>query len=419
MSSLIVTLALPSGDAAPEYGYVRASGEQQAPQQGKAVAALLPAGSTEVVAVVPARLLSWHRIALPQRVLRTLLTPGVEPARARGILAGVLEEQLLDDPEQLHFAVFPADAGGNEAASSETEPAWVAACDRAWLHGSLQTLEAAGHLVTRVVAECTPSASGSALAYISGALQPAQMLLCTDQGVSLLPLGPASLALAQAQPALEVLSEPTTMALAQSSLGPEVRLQTRAQHLLAAAQSPWNLAQLELRASGRSRLHKRLAAGWNGLLNGAAWRPLRLGLLALLVVQVLAINAMAWRQRSQLAAQRASINSVLQQSFPQVGLVLDAPVQMQRAVDDLAQSRGQTGDSALARALAVIAPLAPDGLQLAGIDMQGRQLRLELAGSAATDTSQTAPLLVALQAAGLNARLQDSQLLVSTKEGRP
>jgi general secretion pathway protein L len=288
-------------------------------------------------------------------------------------------------------------------------------CDRAWLQASLQALESAGLSVGRLVAECTPALPGTARALLSDDISPAQMLLCTAQGVSLLPWLPATLALAQAQSDLEVLAEPAVMALAEKTFGSQAQLQTRAQRLLLAAQSPWNLAQLELSASPGGRLRKRLAAAWQQLLHNPQWRPVRWGVVALLVVQVLGLNALAWRQRSLLDAQRASLQTMLQQSFPEVTLVIDAPAQMQRAVDDLARARGIGSDTDLGRVFAIIGPLAPKGLGLNSIEWSGQTMQLQANG---LDADSVQPLAAALEARGLRARLQDGLLSIAPKESR-
>ena len=414
MSTLILTLPLANAPATPEYDYVLTKDGLQPTAQGRTTAALLPANAgrgAEVVAMVPARALSWHGIALPERVMRSMLSGRIEPARARGVLTGVLEEQLLDDAEKLHFAVF----GAAPVAAGDVPQAWVAVCDRAWLQASLQALESAGLSVSRIVAECTPTLPGTSRALLSDELSPAQMLLCTDQGVSLLPCVPAALALAQAQADLEVLAEPAVMALAEKSFGSQALLQTRGQRLLLAAQSPWNLAQLELSASPGGRLRKRLTAGWQQLLYSPLWRPARWSLVALLVVQVVGLNAQAWRQRSLLEAQRATLQTMLQQSFPEVKLVIDAPLQMRRAVDDLARARGLGSNADLGRVFAIIGPLAPKGLGLNSIEWSGQQIQLQANG---LDAVSVQPLATALEASGLRARLQDGQLSINTKEAR-
>lgn len=258
--------------------------------------------------------------------------------------------------------------------------------------------------------------AGTARVLLGSELQPAQMLLCTPDGVSLLPLLSASLSLALAQPDLEVLAEPQVMALAEQHFGNRSHLHTRAQRLLQAAQSSWNLAQLELSDSPGGRLRKRLAAGWQQLLQGPAWRPARWALVALLLVQVLALNAMAWRQRVLQAGKRAAIQSVLQQSFPQIPLVIDAPRQMQRAVDDLALERGLGSDADLGRVLSIIAPLASPRMAFTAIELSGKQLQLSTTG---LEPGAAAQLSAALEARGLRAHLQDETLVVEPKEAKP
>jgi general secretion pathway protein L len=406
MPTLILYLPLSDGTGAPEYDFVRSEIGQQIDAQGRSPAGLLPASrGTEVVAVVPARALSWHRTTLPERVLRSLLSGRTEPGRVRSVLAGVLEEHLLDEPERLHFAVFAADAA----------QAWVCVCERAWLQSALQALEDAGLRVGRIVAECTPTSVGSAMALLSADLEPGQMLLCSAQGVSLLPLLPSTRGLALAQASLDVLAEPAVMALAQQHFGTQVRLQTRGERLLMAAQSPWNLAQMELSASPGGRLQKRLAAGWQQVMQAPQWRPLRWGVLALLLVQLVGLNALAWRQRSLQAQQRASIDAVFQQTFPDVSLVVNAPLQMQRAVDDLARARGVGGDADLGRMLSIVGPLTPVGVSVTAMERTDQQLLLTFKG---LDAGNGQTLLAGLEARGLHGQLQNGQLRIAAGGAR-
>jgi general secretion pathway protein L len=361
--------------------------------------------------LIPARALSWHCIALPDKVLRGILLGRTEATQIRSVLTGVLEEQLLDDAEALHFAVFATtpDAADNHG------NAWVAVCDRTWLSHNLHALEAAGHPVDRIAAECTPLAYGAARATLTAELEPAQMLLCTAQGVSLLPVQAAGISLARIHPALEVLAEPAVMALAEKTFGNQVTLQPRAQRLLQAAQSPWNLAQLEWTASRAGRMAKRLNAFWQQLLHAPAWRPARWSLLALVLVHITALNALAWRQRSQLDDQRAASQAILKQSFPDVQLVVNAPLQMQRAVDDLARARGVGSDTNLASVLARVAPLLPTDMALTSIEFSGSQLRLQAKGLSA---DALPGLAATLDSQMLRARLMDGAWVIEPKEPR-
>ena len=103
MSALIVLLP-PQPASAPPNSTMR-SRTTAAPSTATAArqAALLPLpgrAGAEVVAVVPAAMLSWHRVELPKG------TTAASP-RLRAVLEGLLEDQLLDEPETLHFALPP------------------------------------------------------------------------------------------------------------------------------------------------------------------------------------------------------------------------------------------------------------------------------------------------------------------------
>lgn len=414
MASLILTLPLASGSATPEYDYLLTPDGLQVGAQGHAAAALLPGQNgrdNDIVALIPARAVSWHRITLPDKLLRSMLGGRMEAARVRSVLAGVLEERLLDDADALHFAVFAAPTG----TADEGGNAWVAVCDRAWLHNSLQTLEAAGLRASRIAAECTPLPQGTARLLLSADLEPAQMLLCTAHGVDLLPLQEAAIHRARQHTSLEVFAEPSVMALAEKHFGTQVGLLPRAERLLQAAQSPWNLAQLELTASASGRMAKRLGTLWQHMARAPQWRPARWALLALVVVQLVALNAVAWRQRKLLDDKREAIAAVLQQSFPDVKLVVNAPLQMQRAVDDLARSRGAGADADLGRVLALVTPLLPANAVLNNIDLHANQVRLSGSG---LDEVIAGRVQAVLESQGLRARFQDGALVIEPKETR-
>ncbi len=112
---------------------------------GQSPASTLPRDD-DVVLVLPPRVVSWHRLAVPK----------VGGARLRAVLDGLLEDRLLSDTAELHFAIEPGGRAG--------QTVWVAACDRLWLRGWLQALEAAGRPVARIVPALWP------LAPVDGAL---------------------------------------------------------------------------------------------------------------------------------------------------------------------------------------------------------------------------------------------------------
>ena len=148
MSSLYVLIPPDPARADSDFPYVLSPDGRAVAAHASATAARLPAATgaaAEVVVVLPAEALSWHRVQLPKGV-------GPGSSRLRPVLEGLLEDHLLDEPEALHFALAPQPRPG--------EPVWVAVCQRAWLRACLNALEAAGRPVSRVVPEIAPEAPG-------------------------------------------------------------------------------------------------------------------------------------------------------------------------------------------------------------------------------------------------------------------
>lgn len=354
LNSLLVLL--PDADGVTSLPYVQTADGRTPALQGQAPRERLPAASrgAEVVAVVPATRLSWHRVELPRGV-------GPGSARLRAVLDSLLEDRLLDDTAALHLALGPGTGSGGG-------PAWVAACDRAWLRRELEQLDGAGHEVTRVVPEAAPSdgplrlialacASGPRLV-VSGAAIGGQVVLPLDGSVAdLLPAaGPDAGDGPEA-----VWAEPALAAEAERGLARPVQLQTPAERLLAAAQGEWNLAQFDLDRSGQTRGARRIAGWVRQFALGRDWAPARWGLALALIVQLVGLNAWAWREQQAQKTQRDAIRAVLTQTFPQVKLVVDAPTQMQREVERLRQTAGTlTGRDAEALLSALGEVLPPD-----------------------------------------------------------
>jgi general secretion pathway protein L len=374
MSSLIVSLPPEPASSATEWSYVLTPDGRASGEHGKAPAALLPlprGAGAEVVALVPVQALAWHRVDLPRGV-----APGTP--RLRTALEGLLEEQLLDDADALHFALQPGARPG--------APAWVAVCDRAWLRGALQLLDAAGRPVTRIVPEFAPEGA-PALAVLGEAEQPL-VVASSGEGVLALPLTPAALPLLPALPEdAPRTAEPGVAALAEQVLQQKVSLQQAPQRWVLAARSPWDLAQFDLASSSRARALKKLASGWGEVLRGAPWRPARWAAVVLVLVHVAGLNAWAWKERAGLAAQREEIRRTLTETFPQVKVVVDAPVQMEREVAALRQQTGMASQRDLDALLGALAMAVPPGrtparldyvpgeLRAAGLKLSGEELR--------------------------------------------
>jgi len=105
MALILVQPPPPTALPGADFAWAEWSADRQRlRQQGSAPPALLP-GQGEATVIVPAAALSWHRVTLPPGSLASA-------ARLRSVLAGLLEDRLLDEPEQLHFALEPGARAG-------------------------------------------------------------------------------------------------------------------------------------------------------------------------------------------------------------------------------------------------------------------------------------------------------------------
>lgn len=395
MSSLAVLLPLATATAQTEFAYAMTPDGRTAGIHATALAALLPqptGAGAEVIAIAPAAAISWHKVDLPRG------THAGSP-RLRAVLEGLLEDRLLDEPDSVHFALQPAARPG--------EPTWVAVCDRAWLRAAVSVLEAAQRPATRIVPEFTPQADLAL--YAVGEANDAHVVACGPNGVMSVPLTPAALPLL---PLMEAdaphIAEPAVAALAEQILQRKFALQQAATRWLAAAQSGWDLAQMEFASSGRARTFKKIAGGWAGILRAPQWRPLRSAAVLLVALNLIGLNAWAWKERSSLDAKRQAINRALTQTFPNVKVVVDAPIQMEKEVAALRQAAGASSSRDLETmlgALAVDAPAEP----LASIDYSSGSLRARFA----PPPSGQARVASTLKAAGFDAVWQVDTLVVT------
>lgn len=423
MSTLIICLppllpgALPGAAAA--YDYAVTPDGRTATVHASAPAALLPTvlRGGETVAVVPVAMLSWHRVEIPKGV-------GMASPRVRVILESLLEDRLLDDADQLHLALAPGAVAGTAA--------WVAACDKRWLRTHLQALEAAGRPVGRIVPEFSPDAGPLQLHILGdegepqivatgGPVEGVQTLPFSASAIGLLPLPSATLVasgLLDGDPAeadVSIFAEPLHAAQAERLLQRKVGLLTSTQRWLDAARSPWDLAQFELLSSSRTRTVKRLSGVGRDLWQSSAWKPARWGALLLLVANLGGLNVWALKEQSALQRQRAAVQGVLTQTFPQIKLVVDAPVQMERQVAALRQATGASSGRDLEAMLGALAAALPPDRSADGIEFAAGEARFKGLKLQGADTSA---LVAQLKAQGYIARIE-SDVLALRPAGSP
>ncbi len=412
MSVLVILLparprSAAGAGAAVDYAYVISSdGGASVGQQGRAPLGQMPRADS-VCALLPDADVSW---------LRLQALPKAPAARLRAALGGLLEDELLSDDEDLHLALAPDASAGL--------PAWVSVTDRAWFAARLAELEAAGLAPQRVMPASWPAPAADSAAADAGVVrvhvQPAAegddndeptLVWSDDSGVQSLRLA-GGLARHKLEGSdrsrLQVSAHPAAVAAAERwSEGP-VTVLGDAERALAALRSGWNLRQFEF-----APRHRGLQALRLGLQQFARpeWRPLRWGLAALVLVQLIGLNVWAWRLDRSLDDKRQAMVRVLQTSHPQVRAVLDAPLQMKRETDDLRTAAGRPGPGDLETLLSVAAAAWPQGFPpLQALRFEPGRLSLTAIG---WDDTQHSAFDAQVRAAGYLAQREGPQVVLT------
>ena len=278
----------------------------------------------------------------------------------------------------MHLAVEPNAKAG--------ELTWVAACDHTWLTGQLMALEKAKVRVERVVPAVWPDAPETAYFHelhdTDGAEREGGIELMltwsTREGVATWPMSGtlARALLPEPLPAgTRCFATPAAAAPAERWLGHAVHAQTQAEHLLQAARSMWNLLQFELTPSSKGL--QVVADQWRQFLS-PQWRPVRVGLVALVAVQVLGLNLWAWHQQREIKLKKGSLATVLKSAHPQVQVILDAPVQMRRETEALRAMAGQPGETDLEPLMQAVASAWQGDVPSRGLAYDGTSLSVVL-----------------------------------------
>lgn len=379
--------------ARAELGFVLSPDGQAVQTEGQCAPSLLPK-ATAVVAVLAPADVAFHRLTCPK----------APAARLRAALAGMLEEQVLDEVDQLHLSLAPDARPGEET--------WVAAIDRAWLSAELAALESAGVVVDRVVPGLWPEAQAHGHFHVPlDDDKPRTLLTWADaQGVSTWPLqGSLSRGLLPEPLAEDTLwtADPAAAAPAERWLGQPVQVLGMGTRLLASAQSGWNLRQFDLAARHRGLALLR-DAGKQFLTPG--WRPVRLGLVGLVLAHLVGLNAWAWMQRTELQTRRTAVTNLLRTTHPQVRAVLDAPLQMARENELLRANAGRPGDTDLEPLLQAAASVWPDGRPPQLLRYENGRLSLGAPGVGAAELAQ---MRATLEPAGWSVDQDDNQITLS------
>jgi general secretion pathway protein L len=400
---LTARAAGPEGGGGPrlpsEWSFVLSNDGRTVTLPGTAPLALLPRADHLVLVLAEADV-SWHRVNIPK----------APAARLRAALLGVMEESLLDDDEALHFALAPGAVGG--------QPGWVAVTHRPWLTAALAAIEASGLSVERVVARSVPAEAPRGHFYTLGAdghAVPWLSLALADGAFCVRLSGALARALqANAGATVRWSATPAAAAEAERWLGAAVPLMTDAERALEASQGALNMRQFDLAARHRGtralrELGKRFLS--------TEWRPVRAGLLALVAVHLVGLNAYAWQQRQAVASKRLAMNELLRAAHPGVRAVLDAPVQMQRETERLRAAAGKPGDNDLEPLMAAAAAAWPDGTgPVQSLRFEPGRLILQAPGFGEAQVMQ---LRERLRAVGFAADLAEGRITVTRGAAPP
>jgi general secretion pathway protein L len=205
---------------------------------------------------------------------------------------------------------------------------------------------------------------------------------------------------------------PAVAAPAERWLGTAVTVVTPAERSLAAARSLWNLRQFEL--APRHRGVDALRDRWRSFMS-PAWRPVRLGAVALVLLQLIGLNVWAFQQRFALSSKREAMVQLLKTAHPQVRAVLDAPVQMQRETEALRAAAGQAGDSDLEALLQAAASAWPQGQPVQNLKFEPGSLTLAVPNWGPEQIDQ---FRSTLEPSGWNIEAAEARITISRAGGR-
>ena len=340
-----------------EWVWAHSRNGQTLDDHGQSATVLLPHDDT-VVLVLPARAMSWHRVAVPK----------IGGSRLRQALDGLLEDRLLADPAQLHLALQPNWQPGQQA--------WVLACDKTTLQAHLAVLQAAGRPASRIVPDLPPATQ----THLHALVQDGQPWLVGTGplGVLVQPLDEHTTAAMPDPEGGTRRAEPACAGLAEAATGHPFAIDTPAQRLLRSTQGDWNAAQFDLRLSAGARRGQRLRDGWLQFAHAPAWRATRWGLGLWAASALLGINALAWQEKQALQAKQQQAKQLLTATFPGVTLVLDAPLQMQRELAALQRSSGQLGQGDAEQLLVDFSNISLDLIGFSAMNFNNQETRLTL-----------------------------------------
>jgi general secretion pathway protein L len=148
-------------------------------------------------------------------------------------------------------------------------------------------------------------------------------------------------------------------------------------------------------------------------LMSPAWRPVRIGALALVIAQIVGLNLWAWQQRSAIEARRASLQSLVKATFPGVNaqdIQRDAGAVMQRETQALRALAGKPGAADLEPMLQAAASAWPADRPVENLRFEPGKLSLAANG---WNPAQIERFRSQLQPGGFRVDASEGRLIVS------
>jgi general secretion pathway protein L len=339
--------------------FVRVGANGARTEQGRLQPALLPRVG-RLVAVWPAE----------EHALFAVQLPAVAAARLRGALAGALEERLLDDLAGQHLAAGPREVDGTLKLAC--------ACTLDPLRDALRRLADAAREADAVVPECALIEPGEAWLLALDAQRVRLLWRGADGEAGWLHADAAGDA--PPLPAAHLRCDPQLHALASRWWACNAEDGDAAELLARAASSAWNLRQFDL--APQAAVQRGLLAMREALRTPAWRRVVRLALV-LLLVQVVGLETVALQLHARRHRLEAELRSAASHALPGQPAILDAGLQMHRALDEARARAGAPGSGSLETLLGAAAQVLPPTREIEKLVYQPGQLQLEVGTSAA------------------------------------
>ena len=349
-------------DVALRYALRANTGELQ--RSGTATLGELPRAE-RVEIIVPASLVLFTEVKLPP----------VRGQKLRQLLPFAVEEKILSDPDQVQVAAGARDAAGVTR---------VAVVDRAWLEDSCERLRQAGLRPENGYAEtCLPELETNAWTLIWDGHEG---FLRTTPGAGLaldsMANGGAPFALRRAiEEARSNAQLPEKIILRATDAAasvPDLQLWTTQLGVSIVPGQDWHWAPRFLNTTDAINLllgDYTPSSSVRELL--PQLRPILL--LAGLIVgaQVLATGADWWRLNHEKKNLAAEMEKTFKSAFPDAKVVVDAPLQMQRNLDELRRASGQAQPNDFLPLLAKALPLVKSATEIEAVSFDQCTLKID------------------------------------------